>query len=149
MQGKVLTFSVQTGQGIISGNDEKRYSFQGSEWRAERAPSVGLNVDFEVVEGKAVEIYSVVSKGESSGVSKRLITALLALFVGSLGIHKFYLGRTQAGVIMLVVFVVGFIFAGVPSFVIAIIGFIEALIYFSASDESFEQIYVTNQKAWF
>ena len=32
----------------------------------------------------------------------KIVAALLAFFLGTLGIHKFYLGKTTAGIIMLV-----------------------------------------------
>jgi TM2 domain-containing membrane protein YozV len=73
----------------------------------------------------------------------------LALFLGGLGIHKFYLGCTTAGIVMLVMFLFGFIVIGIPSFIIAMIALIEALIYFFKSDEAFEETYVNNKRCWF
>ena len=39
---------------------------------------------------------------------KKLIAGLLAIFLGGLGVHKFYLGNTQPGVIMLAATIGGF-----------------------------------------
>ncbi len=33
MQGSILDYSVQHNTGIISGDDQNRYQFIGSEWR--------------------------------------------------------------------------------------------------------------------
>ncbi len=79
----------------------------------------------------------------------KLVAMLLALFLGSLGMHKFYLGCTKAGIIMLVIFVFGLILLGIPSMIIGLISFIEAIIYISKSDANFDRIYVRNQKCWF
>lgn len=38
---------------------------------------------------------------------KKWVASLLALFLGMMGIHRFYLGRNAYGAVMLVVFVLG------------------------------------------
>lgn len=50
MQGKILDFSIQTNSGIISGDDQKRYPFAGSEWKEQQLPKRGMSVDFDVNE---------------------------------------------------------------------------------------------------
>ncbi|EXB22804.1 DUF805 domain-containing protein [Acinetobacter baumannii] len=58
MKGKILDFTIQTNMGIILGEDQKRYSFVGSEWKEQNAPVRGHEVDFEVnAEGKAIGVY--------------------------------------------------------------------------------------------
>ena len=58
MQGKILDFSIQTNSGIISGNDQKRYPFIGSEWKEQRLPQRGMTVDFDIdAETNAIGIY--------------------------------------------------------------------------------------------
>ena len=58
MKGKILDFSVQTNTGVISGDDQKRYNFIGSEWCGSQTPNHGDNVDFDVdPEGKAIKVY--------------------------------------------------------------------------------------------
>jgi TM2 domain-containing membrane protein YozV len=79
----------------------------------------------------------------------KIIAGLLALFLGSFGIHKFYLNNTKAGVIMLVVFFLGIFLLGIPSMIIGLIAFIEAILYMVKSDEEFHKIYVVNKKSWF
>lgn len=38
---------------------------------------------------------------------KKWVASLLTLFLGMMGIHRFYLGRNASGAVMLVVFVLG------------------------------------------
>jgi TM2 domain-containing membrane protein YozV len=62
----------------------------------------------------------------------KLVAALLALFLGGLGVHKFYLGKIGQGILYLV-----FCWTFIPWF----IAFIEAIIYFATSDENFARKY--------
>ncbi|MEG0323201.1 MAG: NINE protein [Raoultibacter sp.] len=75
---------------------------------------------------------------------------LLAIFLGSLGIHKFYLGYNTAGFIMLAVTILGGLLTfGLAAAVMGIIAFIEGILYLVKSQSEFEQIYVFNQREWF
>lgn len=73
---------------------------------------------------------------------KRIPSALLALFLGGLGVHKFYLGYNKEGVILLLASVFTCGAAG-------LVAFIEAIIYLTKSDEEFDRIYVQGRKGWF
>ena len=75
---------------------------------------------------------------------------LLAIFLGSLGIHKFYLGYNTPGLIMLAVTIVGSIFSlGLAGLAMVVISIVEGVLYLSKSQTEFEQIYVFNKKEWF
>ena len=74
--------------------------------------------------------------------SKRVITGILAILFGSLGVHKFILGYTKEGIIQIILTIVS---CGVLS----LIGLIEGIIYLTKTDEEFVYIYQTNKKAWF
>jgi len=76
----------------------------------------------------------------------KLVAGLLGIFLGSLGIHKFYLGYTKAGVIMLLVSLLTF---GIGASIMAIIALIEGILYLTKSDEEFANTYVYNEKQWF
>ncbi len=78
----------------------------------------------------------------------RMTAGLLAILLGSLGIHKFYLGYTKEAVIMLVVSLLGSCIIAGP-FVMWVIAIIEGIKYLRMTDEEFQDTYVTNQKTWF
>ena len=75
---------------------------------------------------------------------------LLAIFLGALGIHKFYLGYNTAGFIMLAVTILGSLFTfGLAGGVMWVIGIIEGILYLTKSQSEFEQMYVVNKREWF
>ena len=88
---------------------------------------------------------------QASPCSKDHVAAgLLAIFLGSLGIHKFYLGYNTPGFIMLAVTIVGSIFSlGIAGLAMVVISIVEGVLYLSKSQTEFEQIYVFNKKEWF
>jgi TM2 domain-containing membrane protein YozV len=84
--------------------------------------------------GKVIKEYNV--------ESKRVLAGVLAILLGSLGVHKFVLGYTKAGIIQLII---SFVSCGI----LGLIPFIEGIIYLTKSDEEFVYTYQTNQKEWF
>lgn len=81
---------------------------------------------------------------------KKLAAGLLGIFLGGLGIHKFYLGYNKQGIIMLLIALIGGLFTmGVAMLVVGAVGFIEGIIYLTKSDQEFEQTYLTGDKGWF
>lgn len=149
MQGKVLNFDAQRQQGLISGEDGERYNFVGSEYKAEgRPPRIGGTVDFKSHESVAVEIYPVMGQNALSGEKNKIVAALLAFFLGGFGVHKFYLGKTTAGVIMLICGTIGLLLI-IPALVIYLIAFIEFIIYLVKDDQQFYDEYVVGDKTWF
>ena len=90
------------------------------------------------------------SDSKPAGADKKIIAGIFGILLGSLGIHKFILGYTKEGVIMLVVtLVVGTVTFGLGLGVMGIIGLIEGIIYLTKSDAEFVATYVTGKKAWF
>ena len=59
MKGTILDFSIQSNNGVISGEDQQRYNFTGAQWRAQRPPRAGDQVDFEANQNQALNIYLV------------------------------------------------------------------------------------------
>jgi len=76
----------------------------------------------------------------------RVTAGVLGILLGSLGVHKFYLGYTTAGIIMAVVSIVSF---GFLAPVVSVIGLIEGILYLTKTDEQFTQEYVYAKKQWF
>ncbi|MFD0761399.1 TM2 domain-containing protein [Lutibacter aestuarii] len=83
---------------------------------------------------------------KSSEESKRIIAGILAILLGSFGVHKFVLGYTTQGIIMLAITIVT---CGVGAAITSIIGLVEGIIYLTKSDEEFVYMYQTNKKEWF
>jgi TM2 domain-containing membrane protein YozV len=78
--------------------------------------------------------------------SNKIPAGICGILLGSLGIHKFILGYTGAGLIVLLATVLTCGMAGV---VTHLIGLIEGIIYLTKSDEEFVRIYVDGRKEWF
>jgi TM2 domain-containing membrane protein YozV len=74
---------------------------------------------------------------------KKLVAGILAILLGSLAIHKFYLGYTTEAIIHLGVSIVTCGAAG------SIIGIIEGIIYLTKTDADFANTYIYGKKAWF
>jgi len=85
----------------------------------------------------------------SGGNSKRVSAGVLGILLGALGIHKFVLGYSKAGVIMLLVSIIGSVFLFLGPIVMGIIGLVEGIIYLTKSDAEFHNTYVANKKEWF
>jgi TM2 domain-containing membrane protein YozV len=77
---------------------------------------------------------------------KKLAAGLCAILLGPLGVHKFILGLTTPGIIMLCITVLS---CGIAWPVMHVIGMIEGIIYLTKSDEEFYQTYIVEQKGWF
>ncbi|HYC99320.1 TM2 domain-containing protein [Brevundimonas sp.] len=151
MRGKVLSYDDYTGSGLISGDDGARYTFtRGGLMGEARAVLAGADVDFEVTDSVATNIYVTASNaGALSGDKNRIVAALLAFFLGWIGIHKFYLGKTTAGVLMLLGGTVGWITFGIIPFIVGVIAFVEFIIYLVKPDAEFHRDYVVGNKSWF
>lgn len=160
MKGQVLEFSIQTNAGIISGDDGNRYTFTGAEWKESRPPNAGAYVDFATEEGSsdASSIYLVRGAGGTSSLGgdtpNKIAAGLLAIFLGALGVHKFYLGYKNEGIILLAIVGSGFLFSFLLVgllwvWVPGVIGLIEGIIYLTKTDEEFERVYVQGRKPWF
>jgi TM2 domain-containing membrane protein YozV len=77
---------------------------------------------------------------------KKIAAGICGILLGSLGIHKFILGMTTPGVIMLLITVLT-CFLG--SIITQVIGIIEGVIYLTKSDQDFYETYMVGKKEWF
>ena len=85
----------------------------------------------------------------SAGDNKKVITGILAILLGWLGIHKFILGYNTEGIILLVLGLLGFFTCGITSAISGIIGLIEGIIYLTKTDTEFHNTYQVGKKPWF
>ncbi|UII81199.1 TM2 domain-containing protein [Flagellimonas sp. CMM7] len=90
----------------------------------------------------------------AGGENKKILTGVLAIILGSLGVHKFMLGYNKEGFILLGVSIVayvlscvgiGLLFVWIPS----VIGLVEGIIYLTKSDDEFYNTYQVGKKPWF
>ncbi len=77
---------------------------------------------------------------------QRLAAGVCAILLGGLGIHKFLLGLTWPGLVMLMV---SLLTCGLGAFVMHAIGVVEGILYLTKSDEAFYQTYVVGRRGWF
>ena len=62
-------------------------------------------------------------------VKSKVAAGILAIFLGGIGVHKFYMGKIGMGILYLL-----FCWTGIP----ACVGFIEGIIYLCSNDENFQ-----------
>ena len=89
-----------------------------------------------------------------AGADKKIAAGICGILLGGLGIHKFILGYTTEGAIMLAASIGGIVLSCLfipmlATFAMGIIGLIEGIIYLTKTDEEFVATYITNKKGWF
>ena len=82
----------------------------------------------------------------ASRASNKIPAGICGILLGSLGIHKFILGYTGAGLVMLLATVLT---CGIAGVVMHLIGLIEGIIYLCKPDEEFVRTYVEGRREWF
>lgn len=131
-KGTVLDYSVKNNQGIISGDDGRRYIFDGDSWNLNKHPEKGIKIDFEVLEDRALSIYEDLSHFPAQEAKKSKVTAgLLALLLGGFGAQFFYLGAWGWGIIALLFF---------WTYIPAIAGLIWGIRCLIMTDEKFNRV---------
>ncbi|MFC6660964.1 TM2 domain-containing protein [Deinococcus multiflagellatus] len=118
--------------------------------------------DFDSLGDSARQLMQGFSQGAASGdvAQKKLIAGLLGIFLGGLGVHKFYLGNTTPGLLMLgatiggwilgiigSLVIVGAVFFFVPM-IVGLLGLVEGIIYLTKSDADFQREYLMGKKPW-
>jgi|SRR6185369_5650871 len=87
-----------------------------------------------------------VTDWKAMGADKKMVAGILGILLGSLGVHKFILGYTTEGVIMLLISVVS---CGTLAIIPSVIGIVEGIMYLTKSDEEFVRTYIQSKKGWF
>lgn len=104
------------------GNDSYKCEYCGSVFTPERVQ--------EEPQGKVV-VQQVIQQVPTKG-KNRTTAGVLAIFLGTVGVHQFYLGNTVRGIIYLVL-----CWTYIPTFV----GFVEGIIFLCMSDHDFDKKY--------
>ncbi|MER3433260.1 MAG: hypothetical protein C4288_07490 [Leptolyngbya sp. ERB_1_1] len=86
------------------------------------------------------------TSGTSGDASKKIAAGICAILLGGFGVHKFILGYTTEGIILLAATLLT---CGLGAMVTSIIGIAEGVIYLTKSDDEFVNTYVNSKKAWF
>lgn len=169
--GKAAPVAVSLDKSVAGGPlPEGRQSQQGgaSPWAAvpdaltpDRVPAQSGTVQNGAAQNGMVQSGVNLPAVQGDVAQRKLIAGLLGILLGSLGVHKFYLGLTQPGVIMLVctlagyvlftllaIILIGFVFLLLPA-VVGVVGLVEGVLYLTKSDADFEREYLIGKKPWF
>ena len=149
MRGQVLGVDRRTGDGMVAGEDGQRYAFRPEDWALNSEPAIGLQVDFEPHDRRALSIFPMpatpvapaviapaAARAPGATSRNKIVAALLAFFLGTLGVHRFYLGRNGSGIAMLVLSL-----TIIGLFVSAPWALIDAIRYLVMDDEEFAARY--------
>jgi TM2 domain-containing membrane protein YozV len=143
MRGQVLGVDTRSGHGLVAGDDGQRYTFLPEDWAQRGEPAIGQSVDFETSGSRALNIFPLAAAPTSIAAGavphndrNKYVAAALAFLLGTLGIHRFYLGRTTSAIIMLVLTltVVGLLVTGIWALV-------DTVRYLIMSDREFAEGY--------
>ena len=63
-------------------------------------------------------------------IKNKLLAGLLALFLGGMGIHRFYLGYIKIGIVQLSLWVLGYFTGGITWVIVQIWALIESILIF-------------------
>ena len=90
----------------------------------------------------------------AGGDNKKVLAGILAIILGSLGVHKFILGYQKEGFILLGITILGYattclVIGAFFFWIPGLIGLIEGIIYLTKSDEEFYNTYQVGKKPWF
>jgi TM2 domain-containing membrane protein YozV len=82
----------------------------------------------------------------SDFATKKIAAGVCGILLGSLGVHKFILGLTVPGIIMLLTTLLTF---GFGALLMSPIGLIEGIIYLTKTDQEFYDQYAVKRRGWF
>lgn len=99
--------------------------------------------------GKPLNAFSQTGNNNSAGTNNsysgtpsgkdRVTAGILAILIGSLGVHYFYLGKTMPGIVFLL-----FCCTGIPS----VLALIQGILMLTMTDEQFDQKYVSTESSF-
>ena len=101
MIGYIESFNPDNQNGLLK-SEEKSYTFHLDDWAAQVPPDVGDDVNFDT-EGTIARNINLVGAylTPPKAVKYKYVAAVLALFLGFTGLHRFYLGFYWLGIAQL------------------------------------------------
>lgn len=85
-----------------------------------------------------------------TGTNKKVLAGVTAILLGGFGVHKFVLGYTKEGIILLAITILINLFSfGLLGLLVWVFTLFEGLIYLTKSDEDFYNTYQVGKKPWF
>lgn len=75
----------------------------------------------------------------------RGVAGILAIILGSLGIHYFYIGKNTAGIICLVLTLFS---CGIAATLLSVMGLIQGILILTMSEQEFENRYIYTQSTF-
>lgn len=85
------------------------------------------------------------NSGTSGDASKKIAAGICGILLGALGVHKFILGYTTEGLIMLGATLLT---CGIGGMVTTVLGIAEGVIYLTKTDDEFVRTYINSKKGW-
>jgi TM2 domain-containing membrane protein YozV len=110
-----------------------------TEWK----PLVSFPEFAAIFQGPPPQVYPSYANPRASN---KIVAGVFGILLGGLGIHKFILGYTGAGIIMLLITILS---CGTLGVFVHVIGLIEGIIYLCKSDDDFVRTYVDGRREWF
>lgn len=153
MEGSVLYYNKEDGKGVVRDSSGTRYNFSSDEWKADTLPKLGMPVDFINEDGRATQIFTLVSlksttlKSTNSSEEKfakmqnsDFASKVSALF--SRGIHNKF-GMAAAAALLISLFLpiiripfigtVSMVESGVGKFLVVLLAILIAFFYGGAT----------------
>ena len=124
--GNVVDLTYAGGQQQPPQYGQQQQQQQQQNWQQQSGPQYAYGQQPQ----QNVDVFSNGPSGKSRGVA-----GLLAILLGALGVHYFYLGKTGAGVLFLIL---GLLSCGLLS----VITLIQGILMFVMTQEDFERKYV-------
>lgn len=112
------------------------YQQNANAWGNPQGPSNAYGAQGGYYPQQEPDIFSNGPSGKSRGVA-----GLLAILLGSLGVHYFYIGKSTAGIIFLAITLVS---CGILGTVVAIMSLIQGIMMMTMSQSEFETKYVNS-----
>lgn len=102
------------------------------------------NCGFPRYQNKAIsdDVFSNGPSGKSRGIA-----AILALLLGSIGAHYFYLGKNMAGIINILLVFLGWILV-IPPLFVGILSVVQCILMFTMTQDEFERRYVYTNRTY-